>query len=45
MRDARRKRMLVTGDAGFHESHLCERLLVDGHDVRLRLLNSHSSSV
>jgi len=27
------KRVLVTGDAGFLGSHLCERLLADGHDV------------
>jgi UDP-glucuronate decarboxylase len=28
-----RKRVLVTGGAGFVGSHLCERLLADGHDV------------
>ena len=33
MRLSNRKRVMVTGGAGFLGSHLCERLLSEGHDV------------
>jgi UDP-glucuronate decarboxylase len=33
MNTSKRKRILITGGAGFVGSHLCQRLLGDGHDI------------
>jgi UDP-glucuronate decarboxylase len=33
MREIDRKRILITGGAGFVGSHLCARLLAEGHDI------------
>ena len=33
MKEFRRKRILITGGAGFLGSHLCQQLLEQNHDV------------
>lgn len=33
MKNSHRSRILITGGAGFLGSHLCERMLNDGHDI------------
>ncbi len=33
MRNSKQKRILITGGAGFLGSHLCDRLINDGHEV------------
>ena len=43
MKEANNSRILVTGGAGFLGSHLCERLLKEGHDV-LCVDNFHTGS-